>query len=270
MDASALNAGLAPSAANACALRAKTATALGLLASAENAFGLADIAAKACGLVDSWAKAWLLSLPWTDKADAAAAALKACAASAALARALALRAIAANDAWFCAIAFAAIAALCSDELFAVSAWNAFAFALSWAKADAFEPSAAIAFASFASAAKACGFTRIAGFVPPKGLGGQGGGTNPEQLFASGYAACFGSAVAHIARLQKIHTGPVGVTAKVSIGPVGKAFGLAVELSVSLPEVSREQGEALVKAAHEVCPYSNATRGNIDVKVSLAE
>ena len=107
-------------------------------------------------------------------------------------------------------------------------------------------------------------------VPPKGLGGQGGGTNPEQLFASGYAACFGSAVAHIARLQKIHTGPVGVTAKVSIGPVGKAFGLAVELSVSLPEVSREQGEALVKAAHEVCPYSNATRGNIDVKVSLAE
>ena len=107
-------------------------------------------------------------------------------------------------------------------------------------------------------------------VPPKGLGGQGGGTNPEQLFASGYAACFGSAVAHIARVQKIHTGPVGVTAKVSIGPVGKSFGLAVELSVSLPELAREQAEALVKAAHEVCPYSNATRGNIDVKVALAE
>lgn len=107
-------------------------------------------------------------------------------------------------------------------------------------------------------------------VPPKGLGGQGGGTNPEQLFASGYAACFGSAVSHIARAQKIHTGPVGVTAKVAIGPVGKAFGLAVELSVSLPELPRDQAEALVKAAHEVCPYSNATRGNIDVKVSVAE
>ena len=107
-------------------------------------------------------------------------------------------------------------------------------------------------------------------VPPKGLGGKGGGTNPEQLFASGYAACFGSAVAHIARMQKIRTGPVGVTAKVSIGPVGSAFGLAVELSVSVPEIPREQAEALVKTAHEVCPYSNATRGNIDVKVTLAE
>lgn len=108
-----------------------------------------------------------------------------------------------------------------------------------------------------------------GLVPPKGLGGEGGGTNPEQLFAGGYAACFGSAVAHLARLQKIQTGPVAVTAKVSIGPVDKVFGLAVELSVALPELARDQAEALVKAAHEVCPYSNATRGNIDVKVSLA-
>ena len=107
-------------------------------------------------------------------------------------------------------------------------------------------------------------------VPPKGLGGAGGGgTNPEQLFASGYAACFGSAVAHIARVQKIHTGPVRVTAHVSIGPVAKAFGLAVELVVDLPELARDQAESLIKAAHEVCPYSNATRGNIDVKVWLA-
>lgn len=107
-------------------------------------------------------------------------------------------------------------------------------------------------------------------VPPKGLGGAGGGgTNPEQLFASGYAACFGSAVAHLARMQKIHTGPVRVTAKVSIGPVGRAYGLAAELVVDLPELAREQAEALIRAAHEVCPYSNATRGNIEVTVRLA-
>jgi lipoyl-dependent peroxiredoxin len=108
-----------------------------------------------------------------------------------------------------------------------------------------------------------------GLVPPKGLGGSGAaGTNPEQLFASGYAACFGSAVAHLGRLQKIQTGPVRVTAKVGIGPIGRSFGLAVELLVDLPELPREQAEALVKAAHEVCPYSNATRGNIEVKVAL--
>ena len=106
-------------------------------------------------------------------------------------------------------------------------------------------------------------------VPPPGLGGRGGGANPEQLFAAGYSACFGSAVAHIARLQKIHTGPVKVTAKVSIGPVGKAFGLAVELTLDLPELEREKAEALLAAAHEVCPYSNATRGNIDVVLRLA-
>lgn len=105
---------------------------------------------------------------------------------------------------------------------------------------------------------------------PKGLGGSGApGTNPEQLFASGYAACFGSAVSHIARMQKVQIGPVRVTANVKIGPVGGAFGLAAELVVDLPEVAREQAEALIKAAHETCPYSNATRGNIDVVVRLA-
>jgi len=109
-----------------------------------------------------------------------------------------------------------------------------------------------------------------GLAVPKGLGGPGGaGTNPEQLFAAGYAACFGSAIGHIARAQKIETGPVEVTAKVSIGPTHGVFGLAVSLTVHLPNLPREQTEALVKAAHEVCPYSNATRGNIAVDLAVA-
>jgi lipoyl-dependent peroxiredoxin len=108
-------------------------------------------------------------------------------------------------------------------------------------------------------------------VPPKALGGSGvGGTNPEQLFAAGYSACFGSAVLHIARQQKIVSGPVSITAKVSIGPVGPSFGLAVELIASIPELPREQATALLEAAHQVCPYSNATRGNIRVDIRLAE
>jgi Ohr subfamily peroxiredoxin len=107
-------------------------------------------------------------------------------------------------------------------------------------------------------------------VPPRALGGNGApGTNPEQLFAGGYAACFGSALGHVARAQKITTGPVSITAQVTLGPVGKAFGLAVELVASIPELPREQAEALLRAAHEVCPYSNATRGNIVVDLRLA-
>jgi osmotically inducible protein OsmC len=107
-------------------------------------------------------------------------------------------------------------------------------------------------------------------TPPKALGGSGApGTNPEQLFAAGYAACFGSALAHVARAQKITTGPVHITANVAIGPVAGVFGLAVELVASLPELARDQAEALVKAAHEVCPYSNATRNNIVVDLRLA-
>ncbi|MGN6104435.1 MAG: organic hydroperoxide resistance protein [Kofleriaceae bacterium] len=106
-------------------------------------------------------------------------------------------------------------------------------------------------------------------VPPKALGGSGAGTNPEQLFAAGYAACFGSAVAHVARMQKLVTGPVSITAKVSLGPAGRGFGLAVELIAAIPELPRDQAEALVRTAHEVCPYSNATRGNIAVDVRLA-
>jgi Ohr subfamily peroxiredoxin len=106
-------------------------------------------------------------------------------------------------------------------------------------------------------------------APPKELGGNGAGTNPEQLFAAGYAACFGSALSHVARLQKIQTGPVAVTAKVAIGPAGAGFGLAVELVVDVPELDKATAEALVATAHQVCPYSNATRGNIAVDLRLA-
>src|SRR5262245_37004928 len=105
---------------------------------------------------------------------------------------------------------------------------------------------------------------------PKSLGGPGlaGATNPEQLFAAGYAACFGSAVAHVARARKIATGPVSISASVTLGPVGQRFGLAVELVASIPELPPDQAQALVEAAHQVCPYSNATRDNIVVDVKL--
>ena len=106
-------------------------------------------------------------------------------------------------------------------------------------------------------------------TPPKSMGGSGAGTNPEQLFAAGYSACFGSALAHVARSQKITTGPVHITAHVTIGPVGQSYGLAVELEAAIPELPRDQAEALLKAAHQVCPYSNATRGNIVVDLRLA-
>lgn len=107
-------------------------------------------------------------------------------------------------------------------------------------------------------------------VRPKEMGGKGEpGTNPEQLFAAGYSACFGSALDHVAKLQKVRTGPVSITASVSIGPVGQGFGLAVELTGNIPELPREQAQALMEAAHQVCPYSNATRGNIVVTLKLA-
>ncbi|GAB4198596.1 MAG: organic hydroperoxide resistance protein OhrR [Sandaracinaceae bacterium] len=105
-------------------------------------------------------------------------------------------------------------------------------------------------------------------VPPAGLGGKGGATNPEQLFAAGYAACFGSALAHVARAQKLRTGPVEITAKVGIGPIEGGFGLTVALEARIPELPRDQAEALVRAAHEVCPYSNATRGNVPVSLAV--
>lgn len=106
---------------------------------------------------------------------------------------------------------------------------------------------------------------------PPGLGGNGNGTNPEQLFAAGYAACFGSAVALVAKQKQLKPGAVAITAQVSIGPLaeGVGFGLKVALSASIPDLSREEGLALLEAAHQVCPYSNATRGNIQVDISLA-
>jgi osmotically inducible protein OsmC len=103
-------------------------------------------------------------------------------------------------------------------------------------------------------------------VPP---GSGKPGTNPEQLFATGYAACFGSAIAAVARIQKITPGNISVTTKVSLGTVGQGYGLAVELTASLPDLPHDQAQALVNAAHQVCPYSNATRGNIVVDVKLA-
>lgn len=111
-----------------------------------------------------------------------------------------------------------------------------------------------------------------GLSMPKELGGPGGdGTNPEQLFAAGYAACFLSAVKFIAMQGKITLpAQAAVTAQVGIGPNGNGgFGLAVDLRVSLPDMEQSTAQALISKAHEVCPYSNATRGNIEVKLSLA-
>jgi osmotically inducible protein OsmC len=101
---------------------------------------------------------------------------------------------------------------------------------------------------------------------PTEMGGQGGGTNPEELFAVGYAACFEGALGVVARRAKLEAGDVGIDSKVSLSPDGKGgFQLGVELDVSLPSVEDAQAaKDLVKAAHQVCPYSNATRGNIEV------
>jgi lipoyl-dependent peroxiredoxin len=102
------------------------------------------------------------------------------------------------------------------------------------------------------------------------MGGPGGeATNPEQLFAVGYSACFHSALKLVARQAKVDVSESAVTARVSIGPDGKGgFGLAVELEAELPDVDRSVAEDLVAGAHQVCPYSNATRGNIDVSLSV--
>ena len=108
---------------------------------------------------------------------------------------------------------------------------------------------------------------------PKELGGDSGpGTNPEQLFAAGYSACFIGAMKAVAAKQKIALpAEVSNTAEVSIGPMtGKpgAFGVTVSMKVSVPGMERAAAEKLVADAHEVCPYSNATRGNLDVKISV--
>lgn len=105
---------------------------------------------------------------------------------------------------------------------------------------------------------------------PKEMGGPGGATNPEQLFAAGYAACFHSAVKMVARTRKVEITDSAVTAEVGIGPVEPAgFGLTVALHVELGGVDQATAEEIVATAHTVCPYSNATRGNVDVTLDVA-
>ncbi|WP_298746425.1 organic hydroperoxide resistance protein [uncultured Serinicoccus sp.] len=105
---------------------------------------------------------------------------------------------------------------------------------------------------------------------PKEMGGPGGATNPEQLFAAGYAACFHSALRGVAKRAGADVTDSEVVADVSIGPNGEGgFGLAVGLEVTLPQVERADAEKLVEQAHQVCPYSNATRGNIEVTLTVA-
>lgn len=106
---------------------------------------------------------------------------------------------------------------------------------------------------------------------PKEMGGAGGAANPELLFAAGYAACFHSAFQSVARAQKVEIHDTSVGARVQIGSNGQGgFQLAVELEVVVPDLPHEQAQALADAAHQVCPYSNATRGNIEVTVRVVE
>lgn len=111
-----------------------------------------------------------------------------------------------------------------------------------------------------------------GLSVPAEIGGDGGsGTNPEQLFAAGYASCFQGALGVVARRQKIELSDDStITARVGLQKSGLAFALDVELEGRFPGLTREQGEALMHAAHEVCPYSVATRGNVDVRLKVAE
>ncbi|HEU5485345.1 MAG TPA: organic hydroperoxide resistance protein [Microlunatus sp.] len=106
---------------------------------------------------------------------------------------------------------------------------------------------------------------------PKPMGGAGDGANPEQLFAAGYAACFHSALQSIARSRRLDVADSSVGALVHLGPDGRGgFELAVELEVNLPGIAPAVAQELADAAHQVCPYSNATRGNIDVTVSVVD
>ena len=105
-------------------------------------------------------------------------------------------------------------------------------------------------------------------IPPE-MGGEGGGTNPEQLFAVGFAACFESAMSVVARREKRDADDAEIESKVNLIPTEeRGFGLAVELDVRLPSVEdAEEAKRIVAAAHKVCPYSNATRGNVDVTLT---
>ena len=102
------------------------------------------------------------------------------------------------------------------------------------------------------------------------MGGSGQGMNPEQLFAAGYAACFHSALQMVARQAKKDLGDSSVGARVSIGQAGKGFGLAVALEVVVPALPHDEAQQLADQAHQVCPYSNATRGNIRVDVTVVD
>jgi Ohr subfamily peroxiredoxin len=105
--------------------------------------------------------------------------------------------------------------------------------------------------------------------PPKEMGGSGAGTNPEQLFAAGYSACYQSALGVVARQAKADVSGSRVTAKVGIGKTETGgFGLTVELAVSIPNVDAATAKDLVEKAHQVCPYSHATRGNIEVTLTV--
>lgn len=109
-----------------------------------------------------------------------------------------------------------------------------------------------------------------GLSTPRELGGAGGaGTNPEQLFAGGYAACFIGAMKFVAMQKKVALpADTSITGFVGIGQIPAGFGIEVELKVSIPGMARADAEALVHAAHQVCPYSNATRGNVDVTLTI--
>ena len=106
--------------------------------------------------------------------------------------------------------------------------------------------------------------------PPKAMGGAGTATNPEQLFAAGYSACFMGAMKHVAGMKKISIpADASIDASVDIGPIPAGFGIAAKLVINLPGMDRAVATDLVNAAHQVCPYSNATRGNIDVELVIA-
>lgn len=108
-------------------------------------------------------------------------------------------------------------------------------------------------------------------VIPKELGGPGGpGTNPEELFATGYAGCFHSAIKIVARSRKLDVSESAVTVRVGIGADDTGVGLTVDIEAELPGLDREQAQDLIEAAHQVCPYSKATRGNVGATVRLTE
>ncbi|GHJ90999.1 organic hydroperoxide resistance protein [Streptomyces sp. NE5-10] len=104
--------------------------------------------------------------------------------------------------------------------------------------------------------------------PPKAMGGSGDGTNPEQLFAAGYSACFQGALGVVARNENADVSGSTVTAEVGIGKNDDGFGIIVKISATIPNVDAETAKSLIEKAHQVCPYSKATRGNITVELAV--